>query len=136
MSAFSPGGGDKVLTGEVRRFLIAGLFNTALSYAIYAACLTLGMAYPVANFIAMIGGVLVSFLMQGGFVFRRLEARRFPAYVVLWLVLWLLNVGLITLFLPVVGGNAYLAGGGALIIVVVISFVVQKHFVFAGRSGR
>ncbi len=125
-----------MLTGEVRRFLIAGLVNTALSYGIYAACLSLGMAYPVANFMAMIGGVLVSFLTQGGFVFRRLEARRFPAFVMMWLLLWLLNVALITLILPVAGGNAYLAGGVALVIVVVISFVVQKYFVFAGRSVR
>lgn len=122
--------------GQIKRFVLAGLFNTGFSYAIYAAGLWFGLSYPVANFAAMIGGVLMGFVTQGRFVFRRSEARRFPLFVLTWLLLWGFNLLLISMFLPVVNGNAYLAGAGAMAIVVALSFIFQKYLVFADRSHR
>lgn len=120
--------------GQLTRFVAAGLFNTGLSYAVYALLLWLGIAYPIANFIAMASGLLIGFLTQGHFVFRRLEGRRFPRFVLSWLALWGLNVLLIRLLLTWM--NAYLAGAAALCVIVPLSFLVQKHLVFGGGSGR
>ena len=122
--------------GELKRFVFVGLINTGVSYCIYALCLYLGMAYPLANLAAMLAGLLMGFLTQGHFVFRRLESRRFPGYVLSWMALWGLNVLLIRLLLPLANGNAYLAGAVALCVIVPVSFVVQKHLVFGGGSGR
>jgi putative flippase GtrA len=122
--------------GQASRFLAAGLVNTAFSYGVYAACLWLGIAYPLANLAAMIGGVLIGFVTQGHFVFRRLEGRRFPSFVLSWLALWGLNVLLISLLLPLTRDNAYLAGAIALAVIVPLSFLIQKHLVFGGGSGR
>lgn len=121
---------------QLGRFLVVGTFNTAFSYFVYALLLSKGVSYPLANFASLICGILMSFAMQGHFVFRRFEARRFPAFLITWLCLWILNVGLISLLLPVVAGNAYLAGAVALCVIVPVSFVVQKHLVFGGGSGR
>ena len=118
------------------RFLAAGVVNTAFSYAVYAACLTLGIAYPLANLAAMIAGVFIGFMTQGHFVFRRLEGRRFPFFVLSWIALWGVNVLLISLLLPLTRENAYLAGALALVIIVPLSFLIQKHLVFGGGSGR
>lgn len=123
-------------TAELGRFLIAGLVNTGVSYGVYAMGLWLGAPYPLANFLAMVIGVLVGFVTQGRYVFRKFEGRRFPAYVMMWLVLWLLNVALIALLLPAVRGNRYVAGAIAMGIVVSFSFVVQKYYVFAGGSRQ
>ena len=122
--------------GELRRFVTAGVFNTGLSYGVYALCLWLGLPYPLANLAAMVAGVLVGFLTQGHFVFRRLEGWRFPRFALSWLALWGLNVLLIRLLLPLTAMNAYLAGAVALCVIVPLSFVVQKHLVFGGGSGR
>ena len=84
----------------------------------------------------MVAGVLIGFLTQGHFVFRALERRRFPAFILTWLGLWGLNVLLIRLLLPVASGNAYLAGALALAIIVPLSYLIQKHLVFGGGSGR
>ena len=121
---------------QLTRFLAAGLFNTGLSYAAYALCLWLGMAYPLANFAAMVAGVLIGFLTQGHFVFRRLEGWRFPRFLLSWLALWGLNVLLIRLLLPLVAMNAYLAGAVALCVIVPLSFVAQKYLVFGGAPAR
>lgn len=122
--------------GELVRFILAGGVNTGFSYAVYAACLWLGIAYPLANLAAMVAGVLIGFLTQGHFVFRALERRRFPAFILTWLGLWGLNVLLIRFLLPVASGNAYLAGALALAIIVPLSYLIQKHLVFGGGSGR
>ncbi|MCX7350098.1 MAG: GtrA family protein [Alphaproteobacteria bacterium] len=121
---------------ELKRFLIAGTINTAFSYMIYALFLWLEVSYPLANLASMIGGVLLGFVTQGLFVFRRLETRRFPVFVVSWLAIWGLNVLCIGLLLPLVNGNAYVAGALTLFIIVPLSFIVQKHLVFGGGSGR
>ena len=84
----------------------------------------------------MISGVLIGFMTQGHFVFRRLEGRRFPSFVLSWLTLWGLNVMLIGLLLPFTRDNAYAAGAIALIMIVPLSFIVQKYLVFGGGSGR
>ena len=127
---------NRPATGEIARFIIAGGVNTGFSYAVYAACLWLGLAYPLANLAAMVAGVLIGFVTQGHFVFRTLEGRRFPAFILTWLGLWGLNVLLIRLLLPAASGNAYLAGALALAIIVPLSYLIQKHLVFGGGSGR
>jgi putative flippase GtrA len=122
--------------GQLARFIIAGVINTSFSYGIYALGLWMGLAYPVANFLAMVGGVCMGFVTQGRFVFRRFEARRFPIFVFTWLLLWGLNVVLIGLLMPLVGHNAYAAGAMASVVMIVVSFIVQKHLVFADRPAR
>jgi putative flippase GtrA len=123
-------------TGQISRFVAAGVVNTGFSYGVYAACLWLGISYPLANLAAMTAGVLIGFMTQGHFVFRRLEGRRFPSFVLSWLTLWGLNVMLIGLLLPFTRGNAYAAGAVALAIIVPLSFLIQKYLVFGGGSGR
>jgi putative flippase GtrA len=124
------------LAGEFPRFVLAGSVNTGFSYGVYAACLWFGLPYPLANFAAMSAGVLMGFATQGHFVFRNLDTRRFPAFLLTWLGLWALNVLLIRLLLPVAGDNAYLAGALALVVIVPLSYLIQKHLVFGGGSGR
>jgi len=122
--------------GELSRFFAAGLFNTSFSYAVYALFLWLGIAYPLANLAAMMSGLVIGFVTQGHFVFRKLQGHRFPAFVLSWFAIWGFNVLLIRLLLPVLGTNAYAAGAVALFIIVPLSFLVQKFLVFGGESGR
>lgn len=121
---------------QLMRFVTVGAFNTALSYGIYALGLTLGLDYRVANFISLVAGVVTSFTLQGHFVFKRLEKQRLPRFVFMWLALWVLNISVITVLLPWVNDDAYLAGAMALVIVTAISFLVQRNWVFADKDAR
>lgn len=121
---------------EIKRFVIAGIFNTSFSYGIYAFGLWMGLPYPAANLIAIVVGVCVGFVTQGFFVFRRFELRRIPLFAVTWFLLWGLNVLLIGILMTLVDRNAYVAGAAALPVMVFVSFIVQKTVVFADRRFK
>ena len=121
---------------QVLKFVVVGGLNTAFSYLVYALGLWFGLGYALANFIAMALGTLFSFVTQGRLVFNKLEGRRLPRFVLLWGALWILNVSVIAALLPWVDNNAYLAGAIALIVVTAISFLAQRHWVFADKRAQ
>lgn len=108
-----------------------GVANTAFSYGIYAAGIFVGLPYYVASLIALVLGIVVSFFMQGHLVFRAQLKGRFPLFVVMWALLYLLNIGIIWM-LSTAGMDYYLAGLVAAVPVVAASFVLQKFIVFKG----
>lgn len=58
-----------VLRGEVWRFLLSGLVNTAFSYALYYL-LNLAMHYQTAYAIAYVAGIFFSYWLNSRWVFR------------------------------------------------------------------
>ena len=51
------------------KFGIVGGLNTVLSYAIYFVCIRMGLHYALANFVAFVITVFISYLLNGTFVF-------------------------------------------------------------------
>lgn len=121
---------------QLLKFIVVGSLNTGFSYLVYAIGLWFGLGFALANFFAMVLGTVFSFLTQGRLVFNKLEGRRLPRFVLLWGGLWILNVSVIAALLPWVDNNAYLAGAIALVFVTAISFLAQRHWVFAERHVR
>jgi putative flippase GtrA len=118
-----------LLRREFLRYLAVGALNTGFSYSIYALLLWLGLAYFVANLIALVCGIVFSFQMQGRYVFDNTSRRLFPKYMVLWVLIYFCNIALIKLLL-VCGFNAYVAGALALPPIVLLSYVLQKYLIF------
>jgi len=112
------------------RFVLVGLLNTGFSYGVYCGFLYLGAPYQVASFVALVMGVIWSFVTSGRLVFRRRLQGRFHKYLVVWAALYLVNILLIAL-LTGLGMNAYIAGFFALAPIVVMAFFLQKKYVFA-----
>lgn len=52
------------------KFGIVGGINTVLSYLIYFVCVRVGIHYAVANFVAFVITVFISYLLNGNFVFK------------------------------------------------------------------
>jgi putative flippase GtrA len=119
---------------EIFRFVAVGLFNTVFGYSIYAIGIAIGLDYRVANLVSLIVAILVAFIAGGRWVFKRPEPQRLPRFLLMWAGLWTLNVSMIGWLLPHVGGNAYLAGALTLIVAVPLSYLIQKYFVFGGKS--
>lgn len=111
------------------RFGLVGVVNTGVSYGIYALLLYLGFNYALANFGSLVLGIGVSFFSQGRLVFGNASIGRLPRFVLLWSILYLVNIGMIALFLRY-GINAYLGGALALVPITLISFVCQRYLVF------
>ena len=126
-----------LLRREFLRYLAVGVLNTGFSYSIYVLLLWLGLAYFVANLVALVCGIVFSFQMQGRYVFDNTSRRLFPKYMLLWVLIYFCNIALIKLLL-VCGFNAYVAGALALPPIVLLSYVLQKYLIFntSQRPGR
>jgi putative flippase GtrA len=117
------------------KFVLIGVFNTAFSYSIYAGLLFVGFNYALANLIALILGIIVSFRTQGRFVFGNTDIRLGVRFLLGWGFIYAVAVLLVGWMISL-GINAYSAGAVALPFTAVTSFFVQKNFVFRVNRKR
>ena len=115
-------------------FMVAGIFNTGFSYALYAAGLWFGLHYATANFVALVISVCVSFFISKKIVFSVRTNGLFLRFVLFWFFLWIINVGLIGVIMRL-GLDAYWAGAVALVPMVGVSFLVQRNIVFREKPS-
>lgn len=108
--------------------------NTSFSYSVYALFLFIGLQYALANFLAMLAGILFSFQTQGRLVFENTRQRLIWRYAFFWCALYLCNIALIKVML-LAGLDPYSAGALVLPVVAVLSYFMQKLLVFQVRSS-
>lgn len=80
------------LAKRVARFVIAAGVNTLFGWLVYSLLYWVGLDVWLALLIATVCGVAFNFMTLGGYVFRQLDARRLPRFVVVYLVVYLVNV--------------------------------------------
>jgi len=117
------------------RFLVVGGMNTAFGYGVYAFLVFLGVNFAVSNLCALVLGILFSFHTQGALVFRNSESGLFLRYVAMWSLLYLSNTVLIGSLIKL-GADAYSAGALAIIPNTLLSFFLQKRFIFSSTSQK
>ena len=111
------------------RFVLVGVINTAFSYSIYAGLLFVGFHYAFANFVALLLGIIFSFRMQGRFVFGNTDISLAGRFLLGWGLIYVGTV-LVIGWMIGLGLDAYSAGALALPFTTVLSYFVQKNFVF------
>jgi len=116
------------------RFVLVGVFNTLLAYAVYALALAVGFPYPLANFIALALGIIIGFTTQGKIVFFNSEHRRFWRFLLCWALIYCVNIAIISKLIHI-GLSPYASGALALPFIAVLSFAVQKLFVFTQENA-
>lgn len=121
-----------LLRAQFVRYLIVGGANTGFSLFVYWTMLWLGFTVPLASMASLIIGILVSFAMQSHFVFDDRRLRNLLPYLVVWGVLYAFNLGVIELLMHE-GMNAYLAGLLSAPATVLLSYFLQRSFVFRRR---
>ncbi|WP_394756018.1 GtrA family protein [Rhodoferax sp.] len=117
----------------VVRFVLVGILNTSVSYLIYALLLSVGVSYQMANLIALVIGILFSFKTQGHLVFNNRNNRLLGRFILSWIFIYLCVIFLIGRIIDF-GLDAYTAGALALPFSAVLSYVIQKYFVFKGPA--
>lgn len=120
-----------MLQSQFVRFCVVGTFNTTVGFGVYAFGIYLGLTYYIASFVALVFGICVSFFSQGRLVFQSQLRGRFPSFLFMWCLLYLLNIAVIRL-LVTFDLSYYYAGLLATLPVVLASFVLQKFIVFKG----
>ena len=117
------------------KFVLVGSLNTAFSYCVFASLVYVGLAYAVANFVALLLGVAFSFRTQGAWVFRNRDKRLWLRFTACWAVIFIFNIGCIAALMHA-GLNVYRAGAVALVPSTIMSYFVQKIFVFGSSRHR
>ena len=116
------------------RFIAVGVINTAFGYGAYCLFIAFGLPFPVAGFLALCAGIAWSFFTSGRLVFRQTLRGRFGRYVLVWVLIYVVNVVFIWLGMRL-GLNAYLAGAAASLPTLPSAFFLQRFLVF-GRPVR
>lgn len=110
-------------------FLLVGCLNTFFGYATFAFFLYLGVSYPFALLIATFFGIFFNFKTIGSFVFRDDNFKRLYRFICVYTFTCILNITLIN-FLVTVIANTYIAGFCVLAPMAIITFLLNKFFVF------
>jgi putative flippase GtrA len=111
---------------ELRRFLLAGAFNTALSYAVYVL-LDRWLPYVVAYLLAYAVGVVVQFLLFSRYVFRARAGRaQALAYPLLHVLIAGFGSAALWLIVRVSGWPSSWAGLAAIAAQVPVAFLLTR----------
>jgi putative flippase GtrA len=120
------------LSVEQRRFikfLLVGVLNTLFGYAVFALFVYLGFHYSLASLLSTILGVLFNFRTTGRLVFNNRNNSLLWRFAMVYTVVYGCNVGL----LRVMDGysiNMYVAGAVAVLPLALLSYFLNKRFVF------
>ena len=111
------------------RFLAVGIANSGVGYGLFALLIWCGLSYPVAIALATVAGVAFNFQTTGRLVFGSADKRLMFKFVIVYAVVYVISLGLVTILLRS-NLNVYVAYGLSLPIVAVITFFLQRKFVF------
>ena len=118
---------------ELRRYILAGLINTLIGFLVYACCVKfILLPFWAANFCAMIAGIISGFILARYYVFnvsRKNILQTFPKYILTIGLQFVVSTTLIAIFIQY-GLNDILSYIASLPIIILLSFVLQKVWVF------
>lgn len=112
------------------RFVLIGILNTAFGVGVYCLFVYWGIPYRSAVLLSTILGVLFNFKTIGAFVFKNTKKQLLFKFVAAYVIVYLVNIGLINRLLELTELNEYIAGIIATPIVAIVSYSLQKRFVF------
>jgi putative flippase GtrA len=127
---------QQVLMGRLSqpiKFALVGVLNTGWSYLLYAALLYAGLNYWLASFLTIALSIGFGFLTQGNLVFGGATREALPRFILAWFVIYGVYL-LVVSTAQHLGINNYLGGLIATPLVAVLSYILQRRFVFQPSS--
>jgi putative flippase GtrA len=124
------------LSPSFLKFLVVGVTNTLGGYAFYAALIALGVNYAVALTLEYVAGIAYGFLLNKRWTFqaRGGSGQQAWRYVALYGLIYVLNITLLMLLVERWALSPYLAQILLLGFLTLLSFVVQKRWIFAKQT--
>ena len=117
------------------RFLVVGAVNTAFGYGVFAGFILLHLHYTVAALLGQICGVLFNFNTTGVLVFKNKDNRLIFRFFGVYLITYLLTIGLLKVF-NLYGVSNLIAGAIIVLPMAIISFSLNKKLVFRTLSKK
>jgi putative flippase GtrA len=115
------------------RFLVVGAVNTLFGFVVFAllamTTLPTGLILALSN----LAGVAFNFMTTGGLVFKDLNAKRIPKFVICYIGVFAIYWLLLYLLTPIFSNRTY-AMAVIVLPMALLTFYVQSKFVFNDRS--
>jgi len=111
------------------RFLVIGGINTAFSYSLYVILLFIGLHYLQAGIVSFILSIFFNFETTRRLVFKNNDRRLLLKFIFSYLIILVISLFFLNL-LVTIGISPYLAGLLNVLPMAIISFLIQKVFVF------
>jgi putative flippase GtrA len=119
----------KLWSIQFLRFLIVGGLNTVFGYTIYSIFILLHLHYVFAALLGQICGILFNFKTTGTIVFKNKNNRLIFRFFVVYLVTYLITIGLLKIF-DIYNIGSLVAGAIIILPIAFLSFILMKKFVF------
>lgn len=120
------------LSSSFLKFVVVGVTNTLGGYAFYSALLVLGANYALALTLEYVAGIAYGFLLNKRWTFKSQgeSSQQAWRFVALYGFIYVLNVTLLMLLVERCALSPYLAQISILGFLTLLSFVVQKRWIF------
>ena len=122
-----------MLKKQVVSFILIGILNTIVGYSLYALFIYFGFNYMLSVLFATILGVLFNFKTIGKFVFNNSSNTKILKFFLVYGAVFIVNISVIKLF-KIYNFNDYIAGLVAVFPASIVSFVLNKYYVFKEKS--
>lgn len=106
-----------------------GGLNTAFGFSIYTVLIVIHLHYILAALLGQICGILFNFKTTGTIVFKNKNNRLIFRFFAVYLVTYLITIGLLKIFDNVNIGSL-VAGAIIILPIAFLSFLLNKKFVF------
>jgi putative flippase GtrA len=117
---------------KITRFFIVGASNTLLTYLLYVVLLKLGTDYKFSLFFVYLFGIIFGYLLNRYWTFSINKQHRlsFIRYLIWYIVVFILNLLFLIFLVDFHLLNPIYAQLLVLLILSLVSFLVQKNWVF------
>jgi putative flippase GtrA len=111
------------------RFIFVGIINTIFGYSVFVLFIFLGLHYSVASAFAIIISIAFNFKTTGTIVFKNNKNLLILKFFMVYVIVYLAYVGSLKVF-ALYSVSMYIAGAILICPLAILSFVLNKIFVF------
>lgn len=122
------------LKRELLTFIGVGILNTLFGYSLFCLFIFMGMQHIVAISLSFFCGTLFNFQTIGRFVFQSHNNKLILRFFLLYIFLYFANLSLLET-LKLIFESWYLAGAISILITAVLSFILNKFWVFKKKGA-
>jgi len=123
---------------QFSRFLLVGIANTALGYAVIFACMYLaGLSPELSNAAGYTVGLLASYFLNRHFTFRSAQRRstEFVRFALVFLTAYTANLAVLIVLVHALAVHAGLSQVIAGVIYIGTAYLLNKHYVFRSSEA-
>lgn len=110
-------------------FILVGGLNTAFGYSLWALLLYCGMHYAIAVVVSTIISICFNFKTTGSIVFKNKNNKLIFKFFQVYMITMFLNIFLLKIA-KYLNFNLYIAGLVIIAIIAILTYLLQKFYVF------